>query len=213
MKTSKNPQIQRGTWLATAVVAAGAFGMSSSAPAQSLSLSDFPAGFTLNAYYASWSTATINNSAPGFQITSSGYGSGYYALPSVVDGSAYNAIQMTVDVAGISGFPISSAIADLTDADGTQVQYAMQYGLQAGTDQTFTMLLSAGNTMSAGSTPGLDLHHLTDFNIEDDPGGYSGQYTITYRNLSLVATPEPASLALLGLGSAALLFRRKIAKH
>lgn len=212
MKTSKNAQ-NHGKWLTTAALAAGALAMSSSAPAQSLTLSDFPAGFTLNAYYANWSTATVNNSSPGFEITSSGYGSGYYALPSVVDGSGYDTIQMTIDVAGVAAFPISSAIADLTDADGTQVQFPMQYGVQAGADQTYSMLLSAGHTANAGSTPGLDLQHLTDFNIEDDPGGYSGQYSITYRNLSLVVSPEPGSLALFSLGGAAILFwRRKIAR-
>jgi len=197
-------------WFVTAIGVASGLVFGNSVRGQG-TLSTFPAGFALNAYYASWATATINNSAPGFAITSSGYGSGYYALPSVFDGSAYNAIQMTVDVAGPAGPPISSAIADLTDADGTTVQFAMQYGLQAGTGQTYSKLLSAGTTMSPGTTPGLDLAHLTDFNLENDPGGYSGTYTITYRQLSLVSIPEPGSLALFGLGGAGLLvaYRRR----
>jgi hypothetical protein len=197
-------------WLAAAMGATGVLAFCPSANAQ-LVLSDFPAGFTLNAYYASWGTATINNSGPGFSITSSGYGSGYSALPSAVDGSAYSYIQLTVDVASPAplGVPVSSAIADLTDGDGTTVQYAMQYGLQNGNSQTYRMLLSAGTTMSPGTVPGLNLADITSFNIEDDPGGYSGQYTITYDNLSLVNVPEPTSLALVGLGGLGLLVFRK----
>src|SRR6266446_9905011 len=141
-------------WFVAAAGVAGGLVFGNAARGQGI-LSTFPAGFTLNAYYANWGNTnitTINNSSPGFAITSSGYGSGYYALPSAFNGSAYNAIQMTVDVAGPAGPPISSAIADLTDADGTTVQFAMQYGLQAGTGQTYTELLSAGTTASPGST-------------------------------------------------------------
>jgi len=191
---------------AAAIGVAGALAMGTSARGQ-LVLSSFPAGFTLNAYYANWSTATHSDTGAGFMITSAGYGSGYYALPSTVDGSAYNAIQMTLDVAGPAGPPISSAIADLTDSSGDMEFFPLQYGLTAGNGQTYTMLISAG-TMRSGAS--LDMAHLTDFNIEDDPGGYSGQYTVTYHNLSLVNVPEPTSLALFGLAGAGLLiFRRR----
>lgn len=200
---------QQTKWLAAVLGVVGSLAAGASAQAQGLTLSSFPAGFTLNAYYANWSTATINNSSQGFAITSSGYGSGYHAFASPVNGSGYNAIQMTVDVSGPTGVPISSAIADLTDADGTTIQYAMQYGLLSGAGQTYTMLLSAGHTSSAGTTPGLDLVHLTSFNIEDDPGGYSGPYTITYRNLGLATVPEPSAMALLGLAGAGLLIVRR----
>jgi PEP-CTERM motif len=196
--------------VATALAVASVLTAAGSAFAQSeLTISSFPAGFTLDAYYANWSTATIGNSSPGFAITSSGYGSGAKNLASALDGSAYSMIQMTVDVAGPVGPPISSAIADLTDADGTQVQFAMQYGLLAGNGQTFSEALSAGHIANAGGIPGLDLSHITAFNIEDDPGGFSGPYTITYRDLGLVNAPEPGSLAAIGAGIAGLLIARR----
>ena len=191
-------------WLTAVVAAASGLAMANSAKADVI-LSDFPAGFTLDAYYANWATATIDNSTPGFSVTSAGYGSGYKAIN--IDGSGNTIIQMTFDLEGPAGLPISSAIADLTDADGTQVQYAMQYGVQAGNGQTYSMLLSAGNVAAPGADSILDLANLTAFNIEDDPGGYSGPYTITYTDLRLV--PEPASLTLLVLGAAGLLAARR----
>jgi hypothetical protein len=196
-------------WLAAALGVAGTLAIGTSAQAQ-LVLSDFPAGFTLNAYYASWGTATINNTGPGFSITSSGYGSGYYALPSAVNGTGYSDIQMTIDVAGPGGLPISSAIADLTDAAGSQLQYALQYGVQAGLGQTFTLPLSTVNaTHLAGGETSFNFANITDFNIEDDPGGYSGPYTITYHNLQLINVPEPGTVALFGLGGLGLLVYRR----
>jgi hypothetical protein len=206
-RKEKNLMKQFSKLFATAIGVAGALATGTTARGD-LILSSFPAGFTLNAYYANWSTATHSDTGTGFMVTSHGYGSGYSALPSTMDGSAYNAIQMTLDVAGPGpGIPISSAIADLTDSHGDQEQFAMQYGLQAGAGQTYMMLLSAGH-MASGTS--LDLTQLTDFNIEDDPGGYSGQYTVTYHDLRLVNVPEPASLALFGLAGAGLLiFRRR----
>jgi hypothetical protein len=213
-RKEKNLMKQFSKMFATAIGVAGALAMGTSARGD-LVLSTFPVGFTLNAYYAAWGTphTTINNSGPGFSLAydgmnpGGGYGSGYSALPSVMDGSAYNAIRMTLDVSGPAGPPISSAIADLTDSSGNREQFAMQYGLTTGSGQTYTMLLSAGH-MASGTS--LDLTHLTDFNIEDDPGPYSGPYTVTYHDLRLVNVPEPASLALFGLAGAGLLiFRRR----
>lgn len=195
-------------WATAALAMAGTLAIGSSAQAQ-LVLSDFPAGFSLTAYYASWATAGINNSGPGFAISSSGYGSGYYALPSAVDGSSYSEIQMTIDVAGPGpGIPISSAIADLDDGAGSQLQYALQYGVQAGAGQTFTLSLGTVNhTSLAGGETSFNFADITGFNIEDDPGGYSGPYTITYHNLQLV--PEPGTMALFGLGGLGLLIYRR----
>jgi len=194
-------------WMASAIGVAGCLVMGTSARGQ-LVLSSFPAGFTLDAYYANWATAVHSDTGTGFMVTSAGYGSGYKALPSAVDGSAYNAIQLTIDLsAPITGAPVGSAIADLADASGDFEFFPIQYGVQAGNNQTFTMAISAG-TMRTGAA--LDLSHITSFNIEDDPGGYSGPYTITYHSLSLVNIPEPTSLALFGLAGAGLLiFRRR----
>jgi hypothetical protein len=194
--------------VAAAIGLASGLALSTSVQGQGLILSSFPSGFALNAYYGSWGTGTISDTGSGLSITAHGYGSGYSALPSVVDGSAYSYIQLTLDVAGPGpGIPISSAIADLTDSHNDTEQFAMQYGLQAGAGQTYMMALSAGH-MASGTS--LDLTQLTDFNIEDDPGGYSGTYTITYHQLSLVNVPEPTSLALFGLGAAGFLaFRRR----
>ena len=91
--------------------------------------------------------------------------------------------------------PISGPIVSLVDADGTFVNYAW-YGQTKGT-HVLTRSLSTPNFVSAdGSTPGLDLFfRLNFFHLQDDPGGYSGQYTITFENLRLTGAPLPSITA------------------
>jgi hypothetical protein len=47
-------------------------------------------------------------------------------------------------------------------------------------------------------------------NFQIDPANVSGSYDITFNSLTLSQVPEPATLALVGLGAASLLvFRRR----
>lgn len=53
-------------------------------------------------------------------------------------------------------------------------------------------LSSPTSTTSQGSVPGLDLSTLDFFHIQDDPGAYSGTYTIIFDNLRLTGAPRPS---------------------
>jgi len=51
---------------------------------------------------------------------------------------------------------------------------------------------------------------MNGINFQIDPANVSGNYDITFNSLTLTPAPEPATLALAGLGAAGLLaFRRR----
>ena len=51
---------------------------------------------------------------------------------------------------------------------------------------------------------------INGMNFQIDPANVSGNYDITFNSLVLSPVPEPATLALVGLGAAGLLaFRRR----
>lgn len=72
-------------WLTGTLVVAGGLAMVS--PVQAQSVVNFstinPSTLTVspNALYANWATATITSQPTGLEFNSSGYGSGYYAVP------------------------------------------------------------------------------------------------------------------------------------
>src|SRR5258706_10549159 len=166
--------------------------------------------FNLDGTYGNWSTAIITSGATSYSVTSSGFGGGFKDINPNINASGATTIELTISLQGAPG-PISGPIVALVDGDGSLYNYAW-YGQAAGNNQVLTMNLNSPTFISnAGSVPGLDLSNLDFFHLQDDPGGYSGSYTISFENLALTTpVPEPSSLALLSLGAAGFLVRRRL---
>ena len=161
--------------------------------------------FNLDGLFATWASATVVSGPTAYTITSSGYGSGFEDINPNINAAGETVIELTLSLSGGAG-PISGPIVSLVDGDGTFWNYAW-FGLTAGNHVLTANLSTPTFISSAGSTPGLDLATLDFFHLQDDPGGYSGTYTISFENLRLI--PEPSALALAGLGAGTLVMARR----
>lgn len=156
------------------------------APAETI-ITTFSDGFELNSYYAAWGTVDIAPGDTNFSITATGYGSGYKDINPNLDASGETKIQLTVTLSSPTAGakdPVSGPIVSLVDADGTFYNYAW-YGLTIGRHVLTFPLKAPTSVTAAGTTSGLDLSALDFFHLQDDPGAYKGQYTITFEDLRL----------------------------
>lgn len=177
--------------LTTLAVGIGASALLTSARAETI-IASFD-NFNLDGLFSSWASAAIASLPTGYSLTASGFGSGYKALTPNIDATGETNIELTVTIigAGSPGSPVSGPIVSLVDADGTFYNYAW-YGQTQGS-HVLSMDLSKPTFISApGSGSGLDISKLAFFHLQDDPGAYSGQYTITFELLRLTGAPPPS---------------------
>lgn len=172
--------------------------MGGKAAAGDIVISTF-ANFKLDTLYAAWTSATIASTGSNYQVSASGYGSGYAALEPSVDASGATSIELTVTITGPSGV-ISGPIVSLVDRYGTFVDFAW-YGQAAGR-HVLKMDLSAGAPKPPAKAAALDLSHLGSFHLQNDPGKYSGQYTVTFEKLRLIGPADSPPTASLPAASA-----------
>jgi len=160
--------------------------------AANTTLSDFE-NFNLDGLFSSWSSATIVSGSTSYSITSSGYGSGFKTLDPNIDATGETNVELTVTLSGTGAVnaPISGPIVSLVDADGTFYNYAW-YGQTSGSHVLIANLSTPTFISAPGSVAGLDLSKLAFFHLQDDPGAYQGQYTITFEKLRLTGAPRPA---------------------
>ena len=149
--------------------------------------------FNLDGLFGNWASATVVSGTTSYSITASGYGSGFKDINPNIDAAGETTIELTVTLSGSGGptTPVSGPIVSLVDADGTFFNYAW-YGQTIGTHVLTAALSAPASTSAAGSTPGLDLSKLDFFHLQDDPGAYQGQYSITFEHLRLIGAPRPA---------------------
>jgi hypothetical protein len=149
--------------------------------------------FNLDGLFSSWTSATVVSLATNYSITASGYGSGFKAISPNIDATGETTIESTVTLSGTGSpnGPISGPIVSLVDADGTFYNYAW-YGQSRGTYVLSAKLNSPTFVSAPGSVSGLDLSKLAFFHLQDDPGTYTGQYTITFSLLRLTGAPALA---------------------
>jgi hypothetical protein len=183
---------QHTNWLAASLAIGCVLGLASSALADA-TISSFD-NYTSDALYASWSSATIVSGATNYSVTATNYGSNYkYIGFPAINGAGNTTVQLTVT---LSGAPAADGklgpLIQLIDGDGTTYAYRW-YGQTLGHHVLTMPVNSPSAILAAGSTPGLDLTTLTHSHLELDPSSYSGGYTVSWEDLSLVGAVAPPS--------------------
>lgn len=108
-----------------------------------------------------------------------------------------------------SGLGIYVVIANVSDT--ANLSSATQLAVISDNDALSTWLFPTGNT----PPPSQSINVLNDIDADDviigslDSLTIGGDFAGTYSSIKLQAIPEPSSLALLGLGAVATLFRRR----
>jgi len=140
--------------------------------------------FNLDALYG-WSDAIVQSTPTNYIISDTGYGSGYKGLSPAVNGSNSTTIVLDVTLSSddISADGKLGPIVRLADSDGTEVDFPW-YGQTLG-NHILTNLLTAGNIVIPGTTPGLNVNALTAIQLQLDPSSFTGTYTVAWNNLGL----------------------------
>ena len=191
--------------------------ITSSAQAQSITgtsnLGDIDTTFLNANAFGTWAAATFTDTPTGLEVSvpAVGYSGVFYSIP-VAQQTSLSPLdnQVTFNFtfnspAGPYAGGVNVQFA-LDDSMGGSVIYSTGYNpYSAGSMNSVTMPLTGANlsNIAAGA-----LINGVSFFI--DPANIGGAYDITENSLTLSPAPEPATLALVGLGAASLLvFRRR----
>jgi hypothetical protein len=205
---------QHTKWFATVLAVASVLIIANSVQAQSVTGTPYLSNVTPTSLDGYWNTplATITSTATGLEISAPG-GSGsfsqlYYAIPAGQQ-TTLNPLdtQVTFNFTWNSGNAVAgvNVLFALDDSMGGTVYYGTGYNVPTPGLNSYTFNLLNPNLANVGS--GALINGL---NFQIDPANVSGNYDITFNSLTLSPAPEPATLALVGLGAAGLLaFRRR----
>jgi hypothetical protein len=204
---------QHAKWIVTVVTGMAALAAVQSAHAQgatgAATLGNMTSGNTT--LYPGWSGSptVITPSAAGYEVSSANYGSLYYANPTPIPlNAADTQVTLSFTLNGPAGSFYVGVPFILNDTAGASSYGGYNTFTFPGTYSETVPLSTAQQTAVTG---GSDV--LYGFNLELDPAGNTpgNAYDITFNSLTVSATPEPSTYALLGMGAASFFafFRRK----
>jgi len=227
---TERPMKQNMKWFTGALAVAGGLAVANSVSAQSVvnlsTINPSTLNTSPNALYASWASGTFTSQPTGLEVASTGYGSDYYVIPTPVTLNVNDTIAtLTLTInsyGGATGATASGIYVGLPfilgDNSGSTTLGGYSGPGNAGTDPgaswngnvvTLTQELSSAEitAIQAGDDA------IYTIGLETDPTGAAATdpYDITFNSLVLspAATPEPAPMALAGMGAVCLMFLRR----
>ncbi len=202
-------------WFAGALAVAGGLMIANSVQAQSVDGTTYLSNINPSdpSFSGNWATtATITSTPTGLEFNAAGgpgtFSTMYYAIP-VGQQTALNSLdtQVTFNFLWNSGNAVGgvNVIFALDDSAGGVNYYSTGYNVPTLGLNSYTFNLQSPNLANvAGGAL------INGINFQIDPANVSGNYDITYSSITLHPVPEPATLAVTGLGIVSLLaFRRR----
>jgi uncharacterized ParB-like nuclease family protein len=145
----------------------------------------------LSGLYGGWTTQTPT--ATSLQVTATGWGGGWAAVTPNINTTSNKTLQLNVTLtAPAAANGKLGPIVVLEDGDGTQLRYAW-YGQTPGTNLVLSSVLSGGTIVQAGSVADFDFSTIKFYNLQLDPGGYAGSYTLAWNDLSIIGCDSGGS--------------------
>jgi hypothetical protein len=206
---------QHTKWFSTALAVVSGLAIVNSAQAQAITGTPYLSNINPAApsYTGFWNTplTTITSTPTGLRFNGPG-GSGsfstmYYPIP-LGNQTALNPLdtQVTFHFTWNSGNAVAgvNVLFALGDSMGGVVYYGTGYNIPSPGLNSYTFPLVNPNLGNVGA--GAIINGM---NFQIDPANVSGNYDITYNSITLSQVPEPATMALAGLGAAGLLAVRR----
>ena len=175
-----------------------------------------------SALYPSWDSATFSDGPNGLEVQASGYGSMYYVIPS---GDVQYPLNVNDTVAvltltfnsGAEVPPSWVGVQFLFNDNAGATPNLGGYGGSGNPGNPSNWLWNGNQLTITAPIPAAQITAIQTgndavytFNLGIDPANLGSPYDITFNSLVLSPVPEPATVALLGLGAAGLLiFRRR----